>query len=141
MADVAVALPIDLQEHRVLVAVDPRLAHREAVARGFALHPERVPRAAEERDVLPLLRKAPGFLVHEATHKQLAGRPVLHDRRHEPVQLVEIHETLVVSSKFNVQSFAKQKARRFPGGPLRESDVSGDSVYTRSPAGPFEERW
>ena len=40
MADVAVAQPPDLQQHRVIVAVDEDPLYRELVARCFSLHPQ-----------------------------------------------------------------------------------------------------
>ena len=62
VADVAVAEPLGLHEHRVVVAVDQDVAHREPVARRLALGPERVARAAEERDVAGAARDVPGLL-------------------------------------------------------------------------------
>ena len=61
VADVAVAQPLHLHQHRVVVAVDEHLDDLEPVARGLALHPELVARAAEEGGEAgaPRLARAP----------------------------------------------------------------------------------
>jgi hypothetical protein len=43
----AIALGQDLQQHRILVAIDANLDHRLDLAAGFALAPQRLARAAE----------------------------------------------------------------------------------------------
>src|SRR5919109_4334907 len=51
VAHVPAAEAFDADEHRVLVAIDQEVPDGEPVARGLALGPERVARAAEERHV------------------------------------------------------------------------------------------
>ena len=82
---------LGLDEHRVLVAVDEHVAHREPVAGGLALGPQRVARAAEERDVAGAPRDVPGLLVHEADHQHFAAHVVLHDRGNQSVQFRKVH--------------------------------------------------
>src|ERR1051325_2452005 len=94
VADVAAAEALGLDEHGVLIAVDEHLAHRELVARGLALAPQRVARAAVERHITGALRDVPRVLVHEADHQHFAADVVLHDRWYQSVQLRKVHVPL-----------------------------------------------
>src|SRR5689334_19143949 len=86
MADVAVAVPLHLEQHRIVVAVDEKGDDLERVARRLAFRPERLPRAAEEGGQAGAARRGERRLVHEADHQHFRALRVLDDRRDEPVQ-------------------------------------------------------
>src|SRR5689334_16354415 len=66
VADDAVAECLDLQQHRVVVAVDQDLLDGKAVARRLALRPQLPARAAEERREPRVARLLQRLVVHEA---------------------------------------------------------------------------
>ncbi len=86
MADIAVAEPLDLHQHRVVVAIDEDVDDLELVARGLALRPQGVARAAEERGVAGALRVGERLLVHEADHQHFRRLGVLDHCGNETVQ-------------------------------------------------------
>src|SRR3954451_24687605 len=61
VTDIAVTQPLHLQQHRVIVAVGEHLNDLQAVAGGFALHPQRVASAAEEGGEAGLLGQRERF--------------------------------------------------------------------------------
>ena len=86
VADVAVAQPLDLEQHRVVVAVHQQLDDLELVAGGFALHPQLVAGAAEEGGVAGAARFRERHVVHEADHQDFRGFGVLDDGGDQPVE-------------------------------------------------------
>jgi hypothetical protein len=92
MTNIPIAFSIDFHQHRVIVAVDENLANFETVAGRFAFGPQRVARAAEERDVAALTRDLPRAIVHEADHEHFAAGRILYDCRDQPVQLGKVHK-------------------------------------------------
>src|SRR5580700_282898 len=64
VADTAVALRVDLDQHNVLIAVDQDLDHLLHLTAGLALAPERVSRAAEEPDFAVIQRSPQRLGVH-----------------------------------------------------------------------------
>src|SRR5690242_2543087 len=97
MADVAVAEPLHLQQHRIVVAVDEYLLNREAVSRCLSLHPERLARAAEEGGEPAFFGGFERRFVHEAHHQHLAALGVLDDRRDETIEFRKIHAAYLPS--------------------------------------------
>ena len=91
MTDVAVAEPLDLDEHRVVVAIDQHLDDLEPVAGRLALGPQLVARPAEEGGEAGRLRERERLFVHEADHQDLGALRVLDDRRNQPVELRKVH--------------------------------------------------
>src|SRR3989338_6191338 len=83
MAHVAVALPDDLHQHRVVVAIDEDVDDLEPVARCFALHPQRVARAAEEGGEAGASRQRERLFIHETDHQDLGGLRVLNHGRNQ----------------------------------------------------------
>jgi hypothetical protein len=78
--------PLDLHQHRVLVAIHEDVDDLELVARGLALHPH-VLRERLKNVAKPLRRvSAQRDLVHEADHQTSALVRVLDDRRNQSVQ-------------------------------------------------------
>ena len=75
---------LDLDPHRILIAVHPHLDHALGVARAFALAPQRLARAA----VVPALASRDGLaqrlLVHVSDHQHVAGRDIGRDAGDEP---------------------------------------------------------
>src|SRR5262245_57211263 len=98
VAHVAVPQAFHLQQHGVIVAVDEDALHGETVAGGFALHPQRIACATEERRITGLLRALPGFLVHEAHHQHFVAVDVLDDRGNESIELREVHSRVLEPS-------------------------------------------
>src|SRR4051812_10608961 len=82
---IAVAQPPDFDEHGIVVAVHEDVDDRQLVARRLALHPERVPRPAEEGRVAGAACFRESDVVHEADHQDFAAIRILDDRRYEAV--------------------------------------------------------
>src|SRR5688572_3806662 len=93
MAHIPVTEPPDLDEHRVVVAIDAELDDREPVARGLALDPQRVARAAEKGGEAGAPGQLQRLLVHEADHEDLRALRVLDDGGNQPVEFREIHRS------------------------------------------------
>ena len=93
MADVAIAEALHFQEQRVIVAISEHLKHLKLVAGGLALHPQLVAGAAEEGGKAGLLGEGQRFFVHEADHEHFLALRILNDRRNQPVQFREIHNS------------------------------------------------
>ena len=72
-----VAEPRDLEEHRVLVAIDEQLGHLQPVPRRLPLRPQRVARPAEERREPRRLRALERLVVHEPDHQHFTRSVVL----------------------------------------------------------------
>ena len=99
VADVPVAEPPHLEQHRVVVAVDEQVDDFELVAGRFALHPQLVARAAEERREAGAPRLGERDLVHEADHQDFGGLRVLDDGRNQPVEFGVVHKKLPENKK------------------------------------------
>src|SRR5438128_6720245 len=65
VADIAVAEPGHLEEHRVVVAIDEQLGHLQAIPRGLTFRPERIARSTEERRKAGRLRFLECLVIHE----------------------------------------------------------------------------
>jgi hypothetical protein len=74
---------LDQREQRVGVAVVADRLDRLGVARGGALVPQLLPRAAEEVHLAALPGQAQGLGVHVGQRQDFAAAPVLHDARHQ----------------------------------------------------------
>ncbi len=96
MADEAVAFYLDAEEQGVVVAVGGGGDDSEAVAAGFALHPELVAGAAPEGDKAGFAGFGPAFLVEEAEHQDLAGAGVLDDAGDQASGLGEVDAGLFI---------------------------------------------
>src|SRR4051794_38847904 len=81
----ALALLVDDEQQHVAVAVVPGFADPLPIAGGVALAPLLLPAPAPEHGAALLQRAPQGGLVHPRHHQHLAGRLLLHDRRHQPV--------------------------------------------------------
>ncbi len=77
-------------EQRILVAIGAQFAQQEFLPAGFALGPKLFARAAVEGDKSGFLRLGQRFAVHESEHQDVAIRVILHDRRYQPIFLLEI---------------------------------------------------
>ena len=95
VADVAVALPYDAKDHRVVVAVGEHLAHRQPVARRLAFQPQRLAAAAVEGGESRVQGSLKGFVVHEAQHQYFTRFVVLRDGGYQAVQFREIHRVIL----------------------------------------------
>jgi hypothetical protein len=84
------ACGLDECEDRVAVAVEPQRADSLRVARGRALVPELVARAALEVQLAGLAGATQRLVVHVREREDLARAPVLDDARHQAA-LVEGH--------------------------------------------------
>ena len=83
----------DLDQQRIVVAIDGDFLDDEAVPGAFALHPQLIARAAVEGDKAGVAGFAKGFVVHEADHENAVRRGVLNHCRYEAVQfaVIETH--------------------------------------------------
>src|SRR5436190_23270199 len=120
VADIAVAEPGDLEEHRVLVAVDEQRGHLQPVPRRLPLGPQRVARAAEEGREPGRARALQRLVVHEPDHQHLAARLVLDDRRYQPREFRKIHMPSTYSAHSACSAAQKKKPRRLTGGASRK---------------------
>jgi hypothetical protein len=84
VADKAVALHFDAKEQRVVVAVSGCGDDAQAVAAGFALHPELLAGAAPEGDEAGFKRFGVADGVEKAQHQHFAGARILHDAGTRP---------------------------------------------------------
>src|SRR5262245_52921700 len=128
VAHVAVAEPLHLQQHRVVVTIDEDARDLQAIARRVPLGPERVARAAEERREPGRPRLGERLVVHEADHQHLLRRLVLDDCRYEPVEFAVIHPCPSVKS---VAVFRGKKNRGKTKKP-RRGVLGGAKVAMRS---------
>src|SRR5262249_32169966 len=78
------------EEEGVAVAIDRMVDELEIVSGGFALGPEALTRAAEERHTLRAERHFERFAIDESEHQYSAVIRVLHYRRQETVAFVPI---------------------------------------------------
>ena len=90
MADQAVALDDDAEEEGVVVAVGGGGDDAQAIAAGFALHPQLLAGAAPEGDETGLQGFGIALGVEKAQHQHLAGARILHNAGREAVHLVKI---------------------------------------------------
>ena len=74
---------LDEREHGVAVAVEAQRLDRLRVARGRALVPELVARAAEQVQLAGLAAEAQRLFVHVGERQDFAGAPILDDARNE----------------------------------------------------------
>src|SRR6478672_12355131 len=92
MAHVAIAKALHLQQHGIVVAVDEHVDDLELVARGLALHPQLVARAAEEGGEAGAARFRERDVVHEADHQDLRGVGILDDGGNQSVEFGVVHK-------------------------------------------------
>jgi hypothetical protein len=90
VADESVALDHHAKQQRVVVAVGCGGDDAQAVAAGFALHPQLLAGAAPEGDEAGLQRFGVADGIEKAQHQHLAGARILHDAGREAVHLVKI---------------------------------------------------
>ena len=90
MTNQPIALDGNPEEQRVVVAVGRGGDDAQAVAAGFALHPQLLAGAAPEGDEAGLQGFGVADWVEKAQHQHLAGARILHDAGNEAVHLVEI---------------------------------------------------
>ena len=90
VADQAVALDHDAKQQRVVVAVGGGGDDAQAVAAGFALHPQLLAGAAPEGDEAGFQGFGVADGVEKAQHQHLAGARILHDAGDQAVHLVEV---------------------------------------------------
>src|ERR1035441_10583179 len=86
----SVAFDDDAKEQRIVVAVGGGGDDAQAVAAGFALHPQLLSGAAPEGDEAGLQGFCIADGVEKAQHQHLAGARILHNAGREAVHLVEI---------------------------------------------------
>src|SRR6185312_14083847 len=111
-------------ERRVLVAVEPHLAHLDRVAAGLALHPRGLTRPREKRRALRLARPLERLRVGVREHSHLAGEIVLNDHRHQPGR-IELHRSKHATPRgMGTPSIAFATPRKLP----RASDLHGRVV-------------
>jgi hypothetical protein len=77
----------DHEQQRVAIAVGARGVHAQAVAGGFALHPQRPAAAAPEVREPRLLRAQERLRVRVRDHQHVAGRTVLRDHGQEAARV------------------------------------------------------
>ena len=90
VADQSVALDHDAEQQRVVVAVGCGGDDAQAVAAGFALHPQLLAGAAPEGDKAGLKGFGVADGVEKAQHQHFAGACILHDAGDEAVHLVKV---------------------------------------------------
>ena len=90
MADHAFAFHADAQQHGVAVAVGRGRDDLQAVAAGLAFYPKALSGTAGESGGSASDGPLVGLAVHEAEHEDLPAGFVLHDRRRQPLHLVEV---------------------------------------------------
>jgi len=84
VADEAVSLDLDAKQDRVVVAVSGCGDDAQAVAAGFAFHPELLAGAAPEGDEACLQRLGVADGIEKAEHQHFAGARILHDAGARP---------------------------------------------------------
>jgi hypothetical protein len=90
VADEAVAFDFDAEEECVLVAVGGDFDDAEAIAAGFAFHPEFLAGAAPKCNKAGFFCFAPAFFVEKSEHEDLAGARILHDAGGEAVHFGKV---------------------------------------------------
>lgn len=83
-----------LQQNRVLVAIDPNFENLLHVARRFALHPERLARAAPIGRAPGLQRCVQSVRIHPGHHQNSSGLHILRDRCNQTI-CIELRTQLV----------------------------------------------
>ena len=79
-----------LQEHGVVVAVNPDLLDPLDIARRFALDPEFLARPTPVRGPARFQGFSPGILVHKGEHQDLAGFKILYNSWDQATAFFEI---------------------------------------------------
>ena len=79
-----------LDEQGVRIAIGRDRLHHQAVAGAFALDPQLLARAAEERDVPRSKSFVEGLLVHVAHHQNALCLVILDDRGDQSVLFIEV---------------------------------------------------
>jgi hypothetical protein len=75
----AVAFHFDAEEQRILVTVGGNLYDAQAIAAGFAFHPELLARTAPKWNKAGCFCFAPAFFIEKSEHEDLTGARILHD--------------------------------------------------------------
>src|SRR5579863_8621326 len=90
VADETVAFYLDSEEQRVVVTVSGGGDDAEAIAAGFALHPELLAGAAPESDEAGFKGFGITDGVEKTHHQHFAGARILHDAGDEAVHFVKV---------------------------------------------------
>src|SRR5579871_293149 len=114
VAHQAVAFHFHAKQQRVVIAIGGGGDDAQAVAAGFALHPELLAGAAPEGDEACFESAGVAGGIEKAQHQHLAGAGILDDAGGESIHLVEVDHVLWPWLEFVVRS--KKPAGWVAGG-------------------------
>src|ERR1039458_333863 len=119
VADEAIALHLDAEKQRVVVAVGGGGDDAQAVAAGLALHPQLLAGAAPEGYKAGFQRFGIAGGIEKTQHQHLARARILHNAGRQAVHLVEVdssrHFSLILV-EILVWKHEKTRWRRSPAG-------------------------
>ncbi len=111
VAHQAVAFHLDAKQQRVVVAVGGGRDDAQAVAAGFALHPQLLAGAAPEGDEAGLQRFGVADGVQKAQHQHFAGARILHDAGHQAIHFFEVDCCSRVAHSFILSEICRQSKK------------------------------